>query len=265
MSKTAGLIKGLFGAAVALVSLWGCKQGMEDPTSLVFKQKQADAYLEFLSAHPDSSGLRLLTAQKLDSVGRYKDALLQMDTLLKEDSTKYGLWVVRANILLDSTDTSGAVAAYGRALTRYQGEEALLAEGVIFALKNQDTCLKIAEQLSRNPVYSHYIKGLYAAHQLQRDEALPMLDKAIELDPAFAAGYATKAKLYLALSKPDSAKIAVLEGIRHNAHSIELLNTAGAVFEALLQKDSADRYYESSLRIKPYQPVIEQKITKQTQ
>ena len=263
MSKTTGLIKGLFGVALALVSVWGCKQGTEDPSSLTFKQKQADAYLEFLSAHPDSSGLRLVTAQKLDSVGRYKEALLQMDTLLTEDSSKYGLWVVRANILLDSTDTTAAIAAYGQALVQYQGEEALLAQGVIFALKNQDTCLKIADQLSRNPVYSSYIKGLYAARQLQPEAALPMLDKAIQLDPPFAGSYIAKAKLYVGSGKLDSAKVVVLEGIRHNDHSIALFNEAAEVFEALHQKDSADHYFQRSLRIKPFQPIIEQKIATQ--
>lgn len=264
MSKKTGLIKGLFGAAVALAAFWGCKQGAEDPATLAFKQKQADAYLQFLSAHPDSAGLRLLTAQKLDSVGRYKEALLQMDTLLVQDSTKYGLWVVRANILMDSTDTSAAMTSYSRALSRYQGEEALLAEGVIFALRNQDTCLKIADQLSRNPVYSSYIKGVYAAHHLDRDAALLSLDRAIQLDPAFAGSYAVKAKLYLALGKPDSARAVALEGIQQNDHAIELLNTAGDVFHALGQKDSARHYFERSLRIKPYQPIIEQKIAVQT-
>lgn len=261
MSKTTGLLKGLIGVVVAAIAISGCKQGTEDPHSLLFKQKQADAYLGFLAAHPDSSGLRLLTAQKLDSVGRYKDALCQMDTLLNEDSSKYGLWVVKGNILLDSTDTTGAMAAYSKALTHFQGEEALLAQGVIFALKSEDTCLKIADRIVTNQAYSHYIKGLYAAQKADTAAALPLLDKSIQLDPGFAEAYCTKARLWLRLGQAATAKEAVLEGLKHNAHSIELLNTAGTVFDALKEKDSARNYYQQSLRIKPFQPNIQQKIS----
>ena len=241
--------------------IYGCKEGTEDPHSLTFKQKQADAYLDFLAAHPDSAGLRLLTAQKLDSVGRYKEALMQMDTLLHADSTKYGLWVVRGNILLDSADTTAAQAAYSRALTRYQGEEALLAQGTIYALDRQDTCLKIADRLAANPVYSNYIKGLFAARTGDTAHALTYLDRCSQLEPAFAGAYVAKARLWLQLGQNPAASAAVQEGLKHNTQSIELLNTTGAVFEALQQKDSARRYYQKSLELKPYQPVIRQKIS----
>jgi len=258
---TTGLLKGLISVVVAAIAISGCKEGTEDPHSLIFKQKQADAYLNFLAAHPDSSGLRLLTAQKLDSVGRFKEALQQMDTLINEDSSKYGLWVVKGGILLDSTDTTGAQAAYSKALSQFKGEEALLAQGVIYALKGQDTCLKIADQLVSNQAYSHYIKGLFAAQKADTAAALPLLDQSIQLDPGFAQPYCTKARLWMKLGQAANAKAVVLEGLKHNAHSIELLNTAGAVFEAMKEADSARSYYRQSLQIKPYQPVIQHKIS----
>lgn len=260
MNRT-GLIKGLIGAAIAVLTVYSCKQGAEDPNSLVFKQKQADAYLEFLAAHPDSAGLRLLTAQKLDSVGRYGEAIAQMDTLLQADSTKYGLWVVKANILLDSTDTTGAQASFSKALTKYRGEEALMAQGEIFALQNQDTCLKIADQLSTNPVYSNYIKGLYAAQKMDTGNALNYLNTCIRLDPTFARAYVTKARLWLKIGQAPSAKAVVTEGLKHNTQSIDLLNITGAVFESMNHKDSARQYFYKSLLIKPFQPTIQQKVS----
>lgn len=259
--KIAGPIKGLLGVVIAMAAVWSCKQGTEDPHSLAFKQKEADAYLNFLAAHPDSAGLRLLTAQKLDSIGRYTEALSQMDTLLNEDSTKYGLWVVKGNILLDSADTTGAQASFSKALMKYKGEEALLAQAVIYALQSRDTCLKIADELTTNPVYSNYIKGLFAAQKMDSTNMLNYLNKSIQLDPAFAEAYVAKAKFWLKTGQVGSAKDAVWEGLKHNTQSISLLNTTGAVFEAMQKKDSARVYYQKSLLIKPYQPVIQQKVS----
>lgn len=259
--KITGLLKGLLGIVVTVAAVGSCKQGTENPHSLAFKQKEADAYLTFLAAHPDSAGLRLLTAQKLDSVGRYKDALAQMDTLLSKDSSKYGLWVVKAKILLDSTDTTGAQLSFNKALIRYKGEEALLAQAVIYALHNQDTCLKIAEELTASPIYSNYIKGLFAAGKMDSVNAFSYLNKSIQLDPAFAEAYVAKARLFLKTGQTASAKEAVLEGLKHNQVSIDLLNTTGDVFGAMQQKDSARAYYQKSLLIKPYQPAIQKKVS----
>lgn len=260
--KITGRIKGLLGGLVMVAAVCGCKQGKEDAHSLAFKQKQADAYLQFLASHPDSAGLRLLTAQKLDSVGRYKDALAQMDTLLREDSTKYGLWVVQGKILLDSTDTSAAETAFNRALVRYKGEEALLAQGAIYAVQKRDTCLVIADELAfGSPVYSNYIKGLFAAQKMDSVNALAYLDKSIHEDPAFAEAYVAKAKLLLKTGQLPAARATVLEGLKHNQASIDLLNTSGAVYEALQQKDSARHYYQQSLLIKPFQKSIQQKLS----
>ena len=258
--KCSGLTKGLIAIGVLLAAIVGCKQSTEDAHTLAFKQKEANAYLEFLAAHPDSAGLRLLTAQKLDSVGRYQEALLQMDTLLSADSTKYGLWMVKASILLDSTDSSAALTAINRALTHYKGEEALLAKAGVFALSGNDSCLQIAGVLANNPVYSNYINGLYAVHQMDTALALKYLQRSIQMDPSFADAYVALARLYLKSALPEKAKNVVVEGLTHNDHSIHLLNMTGIVFEHLHQPDSAKTYYQKSLFIKPYQPELQQKI-----
>src|SRR3954452_22747824 len=51
-----------------------------------------------LKQKPDSTGLRLLLATAFDSIGSYKEALQQMDTLLKKDSANFGLWFTAGEI-----------------------------------------------------------------------------------------------------------------------------------------------------------------------
>src|SRR4051794_21250386 len=57
-----------------------------------------------IKQNPDSAGLRLKLASALDSIGGYKEALLQMDTLLKKDSTNFGLWYANGEIAEDAKD-----------------------------------------------------------------------------------------------------------------------------------------------------------------
>src|SRR5689334_17212439 len=47
---------------------------------------------------PDSTGLRFKLAGALDSIGAYTKALQQMDTLLKKDSSNFGLWYANGEI-----------------------------------------------------------------------------------------------------------------------------------------------------------------------
>src|SRR4051812_38133645 len=54
-----------------------------------------------LKQNPDSTGLRLLLATALDSIGSYEEALIQMDTLIKKDSANFGLWFAAGEIAED--------------------------------------------------------------------------------------------------------------------------------------------------------------------
>ena len=68
-----------------------------------------------LQQSPDSAGLRLQYAIILDSVAMYKEALMQMDTLVKKDSTNYGLLFAQGQIAEDAQDTLLALKSYSRA------------------------------------------------------------------------------------------------------------------------------------------------------
>ncbi|HTN39035.1 MAG TPA: tetratricopeptide repeat protein [Arachidicoccus sp.] len=260
MTKKSGVIWSLLMAGCVL-SLWSsCKENIPDRSTLEFKQKEADAYVSFLAQYPDSAGLRLLAAGKLDSVGRYKDALLQLDTLIQSDSGKYAFWVVRANILLDSTDTTGAQNSYAKAIQLFPGQEALLNQAILYAYQKKDTCLKIAAGFTEDVVSRDYITALYAAQLMDTATAFAHLNRCIRLEHGYARAYETKAKLWLSLGDSKSALESTQQGLRAAPGNLSLLNLAGQISEATGKKDSARNYYQQSLFIKPFQPAIEQKI-----
>lgn len=248
---------------ISLAGITGCKEQHPDTHSLEFKQKQADSYVNYLEEHPDSAGLRLLVAGKLDSVGRYKEALDHIDTLLRSDSNKYAFWVVKGSILLDNADTTAAQQSYAKAIQIFPGKEALFQLAETFAYQKKDTCLKIVANFMENPQEKYYIEGLYAAQTGDTAQAFTSLKNCMLLDPHFAKAYQTQAALYLSLGDIARARQTALAGLQTAPEDIALLNLTGQVFEQAKQGDSANAYYQRSLLIKPFQPSIKQRITAQ--
>lgn len=249
----------LFSLALILTIL-GCKDQQPVKGSLAFKQKQAEVYLSYLEQYPDSSGLRLIVANQLDSIGRYRDALRHMDTLIQADSNKYAFWVVKAAIQLDSTDTVSAQQSLARAISLYPGNEALMTQAEIFALQKNDTCLKIAAKMTSGATDKDYIAGLYASRLMDFEKAVPLLEGCLARDPQFAKAYVALAGLWASLGDPGKALQTVQKGLSIAPDQLTLLNLGGEFYEIAGKHDSAQLLYQRSLTIHPYQPSLRRKI-----
>ena len=95
-----------------------------------------------LQQFPDSAGLRLQYAFILDSVKMYKEALVQMDTLVKNDTSNYGLSFAQGQIAEDAGDTLLALKSYAHAAHLYESPDVLLALANLYAeLKNDRAIL----------------------------------------------------------------------------------------------------------------------------
>lgn len=259
MTKELNLCGRFFLLAMLGIML-GCGDQHPDKGTLAFKQKQADVYLNYLTQYPDSVGLRLIVANKLDSVGRYREALAQMDTLIRTDSNKYAFWVVRAAIQLDSTDTTSAQQSLTRAIKLYPGNEALLTQAEIYAWQKKDTCLEVAASMTSSAVDKDYIAGLYASRVLDTAKAIQLLNRCIAEDPQFVKAYVALADLWDALGDPGSALQEVQRGLSVAPDHLALLNLGGKLYEKAGKRDSAQVLYQRSLSIHPYQPSLDGKI-----
>src|SRR4051812_38574887 len=76
-----------------------------------------------LHENPDSIGLRLQYAYALDSVKMYKEALVQMDTLVNNDTSNYGLSFAQGQIAEDAGDTLLALKSYAHAAHLYESPD----------------------------------------------------------------------------------------------------------------------------------------------
>jgi tetratricopeptide (TPR) repeat protein len=94
-----------------------------------------------LQQFPDSPGLRLQYAFTLDSVEKYKEALAQMDTLIKNDSANYGLLYAQGQIAEDAQDTILALKSYSAAAGLYESPDVLLALANLYAEMKNDRAI----------------------------------------------------------------------------------------------------------------------------
>jgi Tfp pilus assembly protein PilF len=234
-----------------------CKQKPVDRNTLDFKQKQVAAITQLLSEKPDSVGLRLILANELDSIGQYRRALLQMDTLIENDSDKYALWLIKANMLLDSGDTVSAKENYRKAISIYPGNEALVGLTEILADEKNDSSLVLAQQFNReNKYYTTYIAGLYAAKTGDAEKGLILLDSCLLQNHQFIKPYLAKGNIYLTKGDASNALLTYKKGLDMEPQNILLLNAVGKSYKRLGKGDSAKTYFAKSLLEQPFQPVI---------
>ncbi|HEY0299492.1 MAG TPA: tetratricopeptide repeat protein [Arachidicoccus sp.] len=242
-----------------------CKQDNETQNTLAYKQNEVKHLTDFLTTRPDSAGLRLIVANKLDSIGEYKNALLQIDTLLKSDSSKYGLWVAKANILLDSGNTTEAKNIFQKAIAIYSGNEAVMSLSEILANEKNDSCLIIAKQFAENQnLYYNYISALYFDKINNTLKADSLLDKCILTDHYFVKPYLLKGKILQQSNQPDKALIFYKEGLNTEPRNIALLNNIAETYWQMKQADSAKSYFAKSLIVQPFQPKVSEQLKNKT-
>ncbi len=231
--------------------------------TLDFKQKQVVAITQLLAENPDSSGLRLILANKLDSIGRYNQAILQMDTLIAEDSNKYALWLIKANMLVDSGNITSAKNDYRKAIAIYPGNEALVNLAEIFADAKSDSCLNLAQQFNQeNRYYATYISGLYAAKIGDTTEAVSFLDSSMLQNHQFVKPYIAKGNMYLTTGNKQEALNTFRKGLEIENQNILLLNAVANTYKQLGKDDSAKIYFSKSLLEQPFQPKVTEDLKK---
>ncbi|ANI88628.1 hypothetical protein A9P82_04590 [Arachidicoccus ginsenosidimutans] len=241
----------------AALILNACKNNSHKTDYLKYKVEEVNSLTNFLSTKPDSAGLRLIVANKLDSIGEYKNALLQIDTLLKNDSNKYGLWVAKANILSDSGNFSEAKKSLQKAVAIYPGNEAVLSLSEILANEKNDSCLILAKQFKGiQNAYYNYISALYFYNKDSLAKADSLLNKSTAQNAFFTKPYLVKGKILQQNNQLQNALSIFKAGLKFEPKNISLLNAVAETFIQMKEADSAKTYFAESLATKPFQPRI---------
>ena len=222
-------------------------------------QQGSPAYVKELATavakRPDSVGLRFNYIAALDSVGNYKVALEQVDSLLAHDKGNYALWFKKAQISEHAGDTTSAIRFYNAALNIYQAPDGLLALANLYAeTKNPKTieiCQHIDEmRLGRDyDAYTAFFAGVYFARIGTNDKAIQLFDKSIDNNYTLMDAYIEKGYIYYETKKFNEALNVFSTAVSVNNRFADAYYWQGKCLEALNKKQEAINKYQQALTL----------------
>ncbi len=202
---------------------------------------------------PDSLGIRYQLMNALAKVQDYKNALLQNDTLLMDDDANAPVLYRRGAILLESGDTSAAIAALRQSSAAApMFSEPLLQLAAIYANQGNAEAIQIADTLIRGSreirttSQARFIKGLYYSNINDNPAAIAAFDECIQNDYTFLEAYIEKGLLRYDEKKYQEALAVFERAIQVSNTFAEAYYQAGRCQEALGNENEAKEYYQKA-------------------
>jgi len=210
-----------------------------------------------LEQYPDSAGLRLQYAFMLDSVKMYKEALAQMNSLVKSDSANYGLLFAQGQIAEDARDTLLALKSYGGAARLYESPDVLLALANLYAEMKNDRAILFCSRVKmlglgrEYDAHAAFITGIYYARLHKGDEAVKYFDECIANSYTYIEAYIEKGLVYFDAKQYQKALDVFQFASTINNLYADAYYYQGRCYEMLNKKDSAILRLKQSLQLDP--------------
>ena len=204
---------------------------------------------------PDSAGLRLRLVDMLDSVGHYKEAAAEMDSLLLKDSSNYGLWFTKAQVLEHGKDTAGAIKGYSNAIRIYAAPDALLCLANLYAEKKDKRTLDVLATVQQmrlgreTDANCAFIAGVYYARTGNAAAALEQFDNCIANNYTYMEAYIEKGMLYFDRKEYKQAIEVFRFASTVNTLYADAYYYQARCYEMMGQKDSAILRFKQSLSL----------------
>jgi len=210
-----------------------------------------------LRQFPDSPGLRLQYAFTLDSVERYKEALAQMDSLIKKDSANYGLLYAQGQIAEDARDTLLALKSYAAAARLYESPDVLLALANLYAEMKNDRAILFCSRVKalglgrEYDAHCAFITGIYYARLHKPEEAVKYFDECIANNYTYMEAYIEKGLAYFDAGQYDKALHVFQFATTVNNLYADAYYYQARCYEMTNKKDSAVLLFKQSLQLDP--------------
>ncbi|MBN8835761.1 MAG: tetratricopeptide repeat protein [Sphingobacteriia bacterium] len=210
---------------------------------------------EQVNKKPDSAGLRLALVNAFDSAKNYKEAISQINILLKKDSLNYGFWFRKGQLLSTVGDTPAAIRSFTYAAKIYPAPDALLSLGNLYAETKNSEALKIAQavmhlKLGREyNAHCYFISGVYFARVGKTTEALENFENCIKENYTYMEAYMEKGFIYYDAKKTEAAlKIFIMAANINNTYA-DAYYWQAKCYEALNKKEDAVKNYQLAFKI----------------
>lgn len=208
-----------------------------------------------ISNRPDSVGLRLQLVNALDSLGDYKDAVAQMDSLTNKDSLNFGLWYRKGILLQSAKDTSRAIRSFVKAVNIYPSPDGLLSLANLLAEKRSSSALALCQQVQNlrpgkeYAAHCNFISGVYYARTGNKLKALQYFDQCIDDNYSYMEAYQEKGFIYYDDKNYTKALQIFQLATKINNTYPDAYYWQGKCYEAMNKKEEAIKNYQTSLNL----------------
>jgi len=205
---------------------------------------------ERVKTYPDSSSVRMRLVNALDSLGMYKEAMQQVDSLIKRDSLNNGLWFTKAQLAESDKDTANAILYYERAIRIYPSVEAQLSLANVFAEKKDAKALILCQLVSNMKLGREtdadcdFIAGVYHARTGNKQQANDLFDRCINNNYTYMEAYMEKGFLQYDDKKFNEALAIFQKAITVNNTYTDAHYWEGKCYEAMNNKAAALTSYQ---------------------
>lgn len=213
---------------------------------------------ELISAtnkYPDSLSLKISLVNALDSLGFYKEAIQQVDSLITTDSLNFGFWNAKAHLQENAKDTFAAIVSYKRAVKIYAAPDAMLSLANLYAETKNDSALllcKAVNNLSADRKYTadcKFIEGIYFSRTGNTQKAIELFDECINNRYTYVVAYLEKGFIfYDAKQYKEALNIFTLAATVSNVYA-DAYYWQAKCHEAMNNKKEALVNYEKALAL----------------
>jgi tetratricopeptide (TPR) repeat protein len=208
-----------------------------------------------VAQNPDSTRLRLVLVNTLDSAGFYKDALAQMDILISKDSLNNAFWFKKGMVQEHAADTANAIISYNRAVRIYPSIDVLLSLANMYAeTRNNKTMAVCATIQQLYPDREHlgeaaFFEGVYNARIGNKEKALELFNTCINYNYTLMDTYVEKGALLYENKQYKEALDVFKTAATINNTYVYAYYWQGKCYEAMNNKAEAISNYEKALSI----------------
>lgn len=237
------------------ILIYSCKNDNDQAIQEIDPAKIAvvENLQERLKQTPDSAGVRMQLIHALDSIGMYKEAIAQTDSLIRRDSLNNGLWFTKGQLLESNKDTAAAIESYRRAIAIYPSVEAQLYLANLYAETKNHKSLLICQTVARmglgreTDASCDFIAGIYNSRTGNHKQALMLFDRAINNNYTMMEAYMEKGFVYYDTKQFAEALKVFQQAVTVNNMYADAYYWQAKCYEALGNKQDAIVNYQRSL------------------
>lgn len=249
----------LFVICSALIVIISCKDKQHDENKGIDAtiEKNIQNLRERADKNPDSLRYRIDLIDVLDSLGRYKDAITEMNVLLKKDSTNNSLWARNGQLQARAKDTAAAIESYYHSLNIYPDPDNQLYLAEILAERRDDRSLLLVNNVAQTQFDDEtlancdFIAGVYHARKGNMKMAEQLFNRCISRSMRYTMAYLEKGFLYFERKNYNEALKIFQLASNVDARSADAFYWQAKTFEALGKTQDAINMYKEALNLDP--------------